>query len=127
MTGDDVLESDKRCLVRSDDAQDKRIGRRRRVELAEAVRELDATVPLLQGHGQPVREVLAELREIAVRRCGRDARLGGEKTRMIGNIIADQFGGGNNWPLGSAMSVLLMGFILIGVFVYLNRVGEDAL
>jgi len=33
----------------------------------------------------------------------------------------------NNWPLGSAMSVLLMAFILIGVFVYLRRVGEDAL
>jgi len=53
--------------------------------------------------------------------------LGGVKTQMIGTTIADQFGGGNNWPLGSAMSVVLMGFILIGVFVYLNRVGEDAL
>jgi spermidine/putrescine transport system permease protein len=53
--------------------------------------------------------------------------LGGVKTNMIGNTIADQFGSGNNWPLGSAMGVLLMGFILIGVFVYLSRVGEDAL
>jgi spermidine/putrescine transport system permease protein len=53
--------------------------------------------------------------------------LGGVKTNMIGNTIADQFGSGNNWPLGSAMGVVLMGFILIGVFLYLNRVGEDAL
>ena len=47
---------------------------------------------------------------------------------MFGNVIQDQFlGGGQNWPLGSAMAVLLMGFILIGTFVYLWRVGDDAL
>jgi spermidine/putrescine transport system permease protein len=55
------------------------------------------------------------------------ALLGGVKTQMIGTTIADQFQSGNNWPLGSAMSVLLMVFILVGVFVYLRRVGEDAL
>jgi spermidine/putrescine transport system permease protein len=55
------------------------------------------------------------------------ALLGGVKTQMIGTTIADQFRSGNNWPLGSAMSVLLMAFILIGVFVYLRRVGEEAL
>ena len=55
------------------------------------------------------------------------ALLGGVKTQMIGTTIADQFGSGNNWPLGSSMSVLLMAFILVGVFVYLRRVGEDAL
>jgi spermidine/putrescine transport system permease protein len=53
--------------------------------------------------------------------------LGGVRTTMFGNTVADQFGGSQNWPLGSAMSVLLVGFILIGVFVYLRRVGEDAL
>jgi spermidine/putrescine transport system permease protein len=53
--------------------------------------------------------------------------LGGVKTQMIGTTIYDQFGSGNNWPLGSTMSVLLMVFILLGVFVYLSRVGEDAL
>jgi spermidine/putrescine transport system permease protein len=55
------------------------------------------------------------------------ALLGGVRTQMIGTTIADQFGSGNNWPLGSAMSVLLMAFILVGVFVYLRRVGEEAL
>jgi spermidine/putrescine transport system permease protein len=55
------------------------------------------------------------------------ALLGGVKTQMIGTTIYDQFGSGNNWPLGSAMSVLLMAFILIGVFIYLSRVGEEAL
>jgi spermidine/putrescine transport system permease protein len=53
--------------------------------------------------------------------------LGGTKTNMYGNVIADQFGGGNNWPLGASMSVLLMLFILAGVYFYLSRVGEDAL
>src|ERR1700694_3015791 len=55
------------------------------------------------------------------------ALLGGVKTQMFGNTVYDQFGSGNNWPLGSAMSVLLMTLILGGVFVYLWRVGEDAL
>jgi spermidine/putrescine transport system permease protein len=53
--------------------------------------------------------------------------LGGVNTQMFGNTIADQFGGGQNWPLGSAMAVLLMVFILVGVILYLRRVGEDAL
>jgi spermidine/putrescine transport system permease protein len=53
--------------------------------------------------------------------------LGGVNTQMIGTTIYDQFQSGNNWPLGSAMSMLLMVFILAGVYVYLRRVGEDAL
>ncbi len=53
--------------------------------------------------------------------------LGGVKTQMFGNTVYDQFNSGNNWPLGSAMSVLMMVFILAGVFVYLRRVGEEAL
>jgi spermidine/putrescine transport system permease protein len=46
---------------------------------------------------------------------------------MIGTTIDDQFGSGNNWPLGSSLSVLLMVLILVGVFVYIWRVGEDVL
>jgi spermidine/putrescine transport system permease protein len=53
--------------------------------------------------------------------------LGGVRTQMIGSTIADQFGDGANWPLGSALSILLMAFILIGVFFYLRNVGEEAL
>jgi spermidine/putrescine transport system permease protein len=53
--------------------------------------------------------------------------LGGTRTNMFGNVIQDQFvHGGQNWPLGSAMAVLLMVFILLGVFVYLWRVGEES-
>src|ERR1700687_2733461 len=50
--------------------------------------------------------------------------LGGVETQMFGNTVCDQLTSGNNWPLGSAMSVLMMVFILLGVFVYLSRVGE---
>jgi spermidine/putrescine transport system permease protein len=53
--------------------------------------------------------------------------LGGVKTQMFGNTVYDQFNSGNNWPLGSAMSVLMMVFILAGVFFYLQPVGEEAL
>ena len=53
--------------------------------------------------------------------------LGGSRTQTFGSTIQDQFGQGQNWPLGSAMAVLLMSFILIGVFIYAWRVGEDAL
>ena len=53
--------------------------------------------------------------------------LGGTRTQTFGSTIQDQFGQGQNWPLGSAMAVLLMGFILIGIFVYVWKVGEDAL
>jgi spermidine/putrescine transport system permease protein len=53
--------------------------------------------------------------------------LGGVRTQMFGTTVYDQFTSGNNWPLGSAMSVLLMVIILGGVFVYLRRVGEEAL
>ena len=53
--------------------------------------------------------------------------LGGVRTQMFGTIVNDQFLGSNNWPLGSAMSILLTLFILGGVFIYLWRVGEEAL
>ncbi len=54
--------------------------------------------------------------------------LGGVKTQMLGVTINDQFtGSSQNWPLGSAMSILLTMFILIGVVFYLTRVGEEAL
>lgn len=53
--------------------------------------------------------------------------LGGTRTQMFGTTIQDQFGNGQNWPLGAAMAVLLMAFILVGVFFYARNVGEDVL
>jgi spermidine/putrescine transport system permease protein len=46
--------------------------------------------------------------------------LGGAKTIMIGNIIQNQFLKARNWPLGSALSMMMMVIVLIPVFTYLQ-------
>ncbi len=53
------------------------------------------------------------------------ALLGGPDGLMIGNLIQKQFGAVNNWPLGAALSIILMlsiasialGFMLVATFV----------
>jgi spermidine/putrescine transport system permease protein len=50
--------------------------------------------------------------------------LGGTRGLMIGNLIASQFGGRGNIPLGSAVSVVLIGMVLIGVIIYV-RFGQE--
>ena len=50
--------------------------------------------------------------------------LGGTRGLMIGNLIAQQFGGRNNITLGSAASVVLIGLVLIGVIIYI-RYGQE--
>lgn len=47
--------------------------------------------------------------------------LGGAKTLMVGNLIETQFLKARNWPLGSALSMLLMGLILIPAVFYLRH------
>ena len=44
----------------------------------------------------------------------------------FGSVIDDQFRGGNNWPLGSAMAVLLL-VLVVFVLVVRGRRGEDVL
>ena len=44
--------------------------------------------------------------------------LGGSKTVMIGNLIQNQFLQARHWPLGSALSILLMMLVIIPVWVY---------
>ncbi len=39
--------------------------------------------------------------------------LGGGKTMMMGNLIQLQFGAARNWPLGAAISIVLMSAVLI--------------
>jgi ABC-type spermidine/putrescine transport system permease subunit II len=43
--------------------------------------------------------------------------LGGAKGNMIGALIASQFGGAQNWPLGSAMAVLMIAAVLLTLVV----------
>lgn len=46
--------------------------------------------------------------------------LGGTRGLMIGNLITGQFRGRGSIPLGSALSVVLMGIVTLGVFFYLR-------
>lgn len=51
--------------------------------------------------------------------------LGGTKGLMIGNLVQRQFGGRGNIPLGSAISIVLMLFVLVAVFFYMRFGNED--
>ncbi|MEI4487080.1 ABC transporter permease [Frigidibacter sp. MR17.14] len=44
--------------------------------------------------------------------------LGGGKNMMIGNFIELQFGQGRNWPLGAALSMLLLLIVMVALLVY---------
>lgn len=44
--------------------------------------------------------------------------LGGSKTLLVGNLIKNQFMTTRNWPLGSALSIFLIGGTLILVYLY---------
>jgi spermidine/putrescine transport system permease protein len=46
--------------------------------------------------------------------------LGGPKTYMIGNLIQQQFLEGQNWPLGSAMTVAMMVGLTVLMVIYLR-------
>jgi spermidine/putrescine transport system permease protein len=47
--------------------------------------------------------------------------LGGGKTLMLGNILADQFENTGNYPFGSALAVTLMGILMVMLFVLRRR------
>ena len=50
--------------------------------------------------------------------------MGGTRGLMIGNLVQSQFGGRGNVPLGSAISMVLLAFVFVGVLVY-TRFGEQ--
>jgi spermidine/putrescine transport system permease protein len=47
------------------------------------------------------------------------ALLGGNKTMLIGSLINDQFGESRNWPVGSALAVLLL--VMTGIILLSTR------
>ncbi len=51
--------------------------------------------------------------------------MGGGKVEMIGTLINRQFGTARNWPFGSAMSLILMLLVLIGVIYYFRSSTEE--
>ena len=46
--------------------------------------------------------------------------LGGGKNMMIGNFIELQFGQGQNWPLGAALSMVLLAVVLAALLIYVR-------
>ncbi len=53
--------------------------------------------------------------------------LGGPSGQMFGNIIASQFLNANNWPLGAALSVVLMAVVLGCLYIASRRFGLQRL
>ena len=51
----------------------------------------------------------------------------GAKTALIGNLIQNQFGQAGDWPYGSALSFLLMGAVLLGLWLYARAAGQKGL
>ena len=50
--------------------------------------------------------------------------LGGGNSDVIGNLIERQFQSGNNWPLGAALSIILILITLLLVKIY-QKLGGD--
>jgi spermidine/putrescine transport system permease protein len=53
------------------------------------------------------------------------AILGGAKTTMIGNVIQTEYFTNLDYPLAAALSFILMGILLVGVFIYAKTLGTD--
>jgi spermidine/putrescine transport system permease protein len=52
--------------------------------------------------------------------------LGGASTYMMGNLVQQQFAEGQNWPLGSALTVGMMAALTILMVVYLRATSTQA-
>jgi spermidine/putrescine transport system permease protein len=53
--------------------------------------------------------------------------LGSTRTRMIGNVIQDQFLRVKDYPVAAAMSFVLMAIILVLVLAYTRALGTEDL
>jgi spermidine/putrescine transport system permease protein len=51
--------------------------------------------------------------------------MGGGKVEMIGTLINRQFGVARDWPFGSAISLVLMALVLVGVVFYFRSGGQE--
>ena len=52
--------------------------------------------------------------------------LGGAKTALLGNAIQQQFGVSRDWPFGSALALVGMAVVMLGLWIYARRAGESA-
>lgn len=53
--------------------------------------------------------------------------LGAGRVVLIGNLIQQQFGISRDWAFGAALSVFLMGFVLLSLYLYARLQGERGL
>jgi spermidine/putrescine transport system permease protein len=53
--------------------------------------------------------------------------LGGGTHLMIGDLIAQQFGSGRNWPLGAAQAFILMTAVLVALYFYVRNTSGKSL
>jgi spermidine/putrescine transport system permease protein len=51
--------------------------------------------------------------------------LGGGKNLMLGNLIELQFGQGRNWPLGAALSLMLMAAVMVALIWYVRITSRE--
>jgi spermidine/putrescine transport system permease protein len=54
------------------------------------------------------------------------AILGGAKSFTVGSLVAYQFGTSIDWPFGAALSMALVGAMLLVIFAYLRALGRQA-
>jgi spermidine/putrescine transport system permease protein len=47
--------------------------------------------------------------------------LGGAKTVMLGNAIQQQFGQSRDWPFGSAIAMVALAFVMLGLWLYARK------
>ena len=47
--------------------------------------------------------------------------LGGGRKLMIANLIANQFGESRNWPLGSALTMILLAGVMVALLVCIRQ------
>ena len=47
--------------------------------------------------------------------------LGGAKTVMLGNAIQQQFGQSRDWPFGSAIAVVALALVMVGLWIYARK------
>lgn len=52
--------------------------------------------------------------------------LGGAKSYLVGNLVANEFRTAIDWPFGAALSMVLVAMMLVVIFVYLRVLGRRA-
>jgi spermidine/putrescine transport system permease protein len=52
--------------------------------------------------------------------------LGGAKSYLVGNLVATEFRTAIDWPFGAALSMALVGMMLVVIFIYLRVLGKRA-